>query len=225
MIFPILELERIVQVGDKTRLNATKTFSNVDEITSVEIDPDNTGTFYDVYNEDETLWYLDFVYGVAGIKTVVVKVNSTEIKNYTLEVISEVDDNLFSNDRDIVAYESDLMKWVVPGRSSFLDKHRTAQIEILNDLDSDGVWKCDGTRYVAADIIDIQEFKEWSKFATLRIIFESLSNEIGDIFALKAEKYNGQMVKAMRRAVLRLSPNGTDDAVKRQIFSGDLIRA
>ena len=223
MIFPVLSHESIVQVDDKTRLDASKSFSNSADITLVEIDPDGTGTFYDITNVDG--WYLDMVYGVEGDKTITLRINTTTTKTFTINIVSEDDDNLFSNDGDIIGLESDILKYLPDGRSSFLDKHREAQKEILNDLDASGVWKRNGERYEALDIIDIQEFKDWSKYVTLRIIFEGLSNEVGDIFRVKADNYASFQSKAMKRAVLRLSPDGVADTQKVHVFSGNIERA
>ena len=78
MIFPVLSHESIVQVDDKTRLDASKSFSNSADITLVEIDPDGTGTFYDITNVDG--WYLDMVYGVEGDKTITLRINTTTTK-------------------------------------------------------------------------------------------------------------------------------------------------
>lgn len=224
MIFPKINTEKVLQVTDKTRLDARKSFANTaGEITLVEIQPEATESFIDVTSS----LYLDWSYLTNGTKTVTVRINGTETSVSNISVLTELEDNLFSTDQDIISYEVDLMKWVEDGRNSFLDKHRAAQYEILNELDSNQIWKRDGTRYEASDIVDIQEFKEWSKFVALRIIFSALSNEIGDVFEAKALKYEQMAVMAKKRATLRLDYNSDgniDNSEKTDIFSGTLSR-
>jgi hypothetical protein len=89
------------------------------------------------------------------------------------------------------------------------------------------VWQRDGSRYTAADLIDIQDFKEWSKYLTLQIIFESLSNAVDDVFSRKAEKYSSMATKAKNRGVLRLDYNDNDeidDFEKTDLRTGLLFR-
>jgi len=228
MTFVKIQNEDVVQVNDKTRIDISKSFTNgVDTLDLFEIDPDNSGTFYDVTSNK----YLDWQYALNGDTVVVARITDSATNVFTEQVVIKVlsvsEDNLFSNDKDIISYENDLLNWVQAGRDSFLDKHRAAQKEILNELDSKRIWKRDGTRYVAADILDIQEFKDWSKFVTLRIIFENISNDVNDVFSEKASRYSSLATKAMSRASLRLDYN--QDGViesneKTDIQSGTLRR-
>ncbi len=225
MIFAHIDIEAVVQVNDKTRLNASKSFSNtIGEITLVEIQPTASESFYDVTSD----LYLDWSYSTDGDHVATVRINGTESQSRTISVLSVADDNLFSVDTDIISYEPDLLKWVQDGRNSFLDKHRAAQREILNELDANQIWKRDGSRYTATDIVDIQEFKEWSKYETLRIIFDGISNAIDDVFKDKANNYKMLVVSAKKRATLRLDYNddgNIDNLEKTNIFTGTLRRS
>lgn len=62
----ILEHEEKVQVADKTRLSAVKSFITKDEtdaLTSILIKPENSGTAIEVFDAtDEKNWFLDWVY-------------------------------------------------------------------------------------------------------------------------------------------------------------------
>jgi len=230
MIFIESNLEKQVQVNDKTRLDFVKTYMAEDENSAVvidkfEIDPDNQGVFYDVTSKK----YLDFSYALEGVKTVVAKVTLSDLsvvtKNFTLTVLTEAEDNLFSVDADIVPYEPDIMQWVQEGRTSFLDKHRTAQVEILNELDASGIWKDDSTRYVASDIVDTAEFKELSKYTALRIIMQGISNDVGDVWSEKATYYNSMATQARKRAYLRLDKSGDGETQLTNIFTTHIRRA
>lgn len=224
MIYAKLKTESVLQENDKTRLDASASFANLGStIELYEIDPLGDGTFYDVTTDK----YLDFVFPLEGNYSPVLRLTdelaATITTTANIEVITAVTDNLFSNDNDLVSHEDDILKWTKEGRDSFLDKHRLAQDIILNDLDKSGIWKRDGERYVAADIVDIQEFADWSKYLVLRLIFESLSNATNDIFHEKSMRYRAEEVQAKKRACLRLDDNGDGETTKHEITTTDMI--
>lgn len=229
MILINISNEKIIQENDMTRINVQAIVTAGSEtITSIEIDPNNSTNFFDITSDE----YLDWMYSIAADTTINIKVTDSTLaetfKTATIKVVSILEDNLFSEDSDIIPYEPDLLGYLQKGRLTYLDKHRLAQEEILNELDANQIWKQDGTRYVAADIIDIKEFKEWSKFVTLRIIFEGMHNAVDDIFTDKASMYQGRAVQAKKRASLRLDSNGdgviNEASEKTDLISGDLVR-
>lgn len=213
MIFPKLELEKTIQINDKTRLNATKSFISKGEaaITLIEIEPEAAAGFVDVTNADSDNYYLDWAYAGATrqviasvrITTDGAPVTTTE----TLEVITATDDALFSGDNDIIQYEKDIMNHIRPGRSSYLDKHREAQVRILSALDEKGIKDEDGDRLTKTDILDPTEILDWSKFIALAIIFGEISNAKDDIFNDKSNKYKKMANETKTRAFLRLDLN------------------
>jgi len=229
MIFIKILTEKVVQENDKTRIDVSSTFASgvTSGILSYEIEPYTGHGYIDVTSDK----YLDWAYSASGDQIISVKITEVDLTEHdltsTLTIKTIAEDNLFSEDTDISPYEPNLHNWVQEGRNSFLDKHRTAQIDILNDLDAARIWKNDGTRYEASDIVDIQEFKEWSKFLTLKIIFEGISNDIGDVFSVKATKYDTLAVNAKKRATLRLDPNADGvNTISENVdnFTGELVR-
>ena len=230
MIFPVLKTEPIVQVNDKTRLDAESSYITPGEadISLIEIEPEAGAGFIDVTADK----YLDWQYATDGDKVVSVRIttDSTPVTgSVTLAIVSKENDHLLSEDADLVGHESDILEYIRDGRSSFLDKHRIARDIILDKLDSAQIWKRDGTRFEAADLIDKQDFKQWSIFKTLQIIFESNSNAIGDIFAEKAKKYSAMAIESKTRATYRLDFNDDgeiDDGEIEQldVLSGYLLR-
>ena len=58
------------------------------------------------------------------------------------------------------------------------------------------------------EILDIEEFADWSKFMTLRLIFEGLSNATDDIFHEKAVRYNHLEAQARDRARIKIDLDG-----------------
>lgn len=225
-IFADIKVEPTVQIGDKTRIDGRDSFTNNGEVFDlVEIAPDGV-TFIDVTAN----LYLDTVYNIAQTENPIVRVTSgldVETKTLPIEVITAATDNLFSNDAQLQEHEDDILRYVRDGRSSYLDKHRLAQSIILNELDKNKIWKRDGSRYIASDIVDLQEFTEWSKYLVLKIVFQSLSNDLNDIFQSKSNTYDSMAVQSSKRAILRLDVNndGTQEETEKvDIFSGILRR-
>jgi len=209
-IFGKLRVEPTLQVNDLTRLSGIATTVSKDEaaITLVEIEPEAGNGFIDVSNAgalNSTNWFLDWAYTTDGTKTVSLRVTTDgapSLFNATIEVLTKADDKLFSIDDDLVRHEPDILNWIVPGRNSYLDIHRRAQNLIIDYFRINGLRLQDGSKVSKNELLDISEVKEWSTFLTLKLIFEGRSNEIDDIFAQKASKYESMMIDA-RESVFR----------------------
>ena len=226
MIFIQSQLEEKVQVDDKTRIDATKTFISPNEaaITLFEIEPEASAGFVDVTSDK----YLDWSYSTAGDKTATIRVTtdgSPVTKEVTISVVTVANDNLFSNDRDIISHEADIYRFLREGRASFLDFHRIAQKMILDDLDQRGLVDSDGNKLAASDIYDVEEVKEWSRYLTLGLIFKSVQGEVEDIYGQKSQSYFQMADKQRSRATVRLDLNqdGTVDS-RPDLWAGRLVR-
>lgn len=218
MIFPNLQLENIIQASDMTRLNARSSFVSKDEasaITKVEIEPEAAAGFIDVSGPlvagelDPENFFLDWEYaGASRIVTASVRVTAggagptTDTK--TIEVITELDDKLFSSDTDLIGHEFDILNWLKPGRNSFLNFHRRAQGLILAHLDREGYIDKDQNKLTKAAFIDLDEGKEWSTFITLRLIWQDASNSKDDKQMKKATLYEATELDSRERAIIRL---------------------
>ena len=143
----------------------------------------------------------------------------------SITVVTAATDKLFSSDAELVPHEPDIMRWIRQGRSSFLDIHRLAQDRILAILDEKGLTDWDGERLDKSHIHDVAEFNDWSKFMTLRFIFDGLSNADDDVFSKKAKKYADLANIAENRAILRLDrdADGTKDS-NFEMRSGFMVR-
>jgi hypothetical protein len=216
-IFGVLELEDVVQVGDKTRLSGVKSFVSKDEaaITLVRIKPESTGSFVTVSGVSLTYkdWYLDWSYATSGTKTVTIEITAGSVQTFTrnIEVVSEADDKLLSKDADLIAYEPDILKWVPSGRSSFLNLHRASQRLILDWLDSIRIWRNDGTKLTKDDISVTDDLKQLSAFLTLEMIFFGLSNKVDDTFLQKAKLYYSRAEGVKNRGRIQADFNGDGD--------------
>ena len=203
--------QKQVQIDEKFRIDATKTFLHPGDanIQSITIQPEASGDTFTVTSDK----YLDYAYDSAGTKTITVTLTHTGqggavTKTDTIEVVTEASENLFSVDADIISHEPDILNYLPDYKADYRYVHRLAQDRILSVLDERGITDNDGNRIVAADVKDIEECNDWSKFLVLQYIFESLSNAIDDIFHEKAMRYRDMVKQASNRAFLRLDYDG-----------------
>lgn len=213
MIFPKLSLESIVQVNDKTRLDATMSFLVNDSIQDIEIEPETGVGFISINNLDTTKLYLDWSYSTSGTKTISLKVTSTSLNVVTitkeLDVITEEEDNLFSNDSQIFAIESELKKYIPPGKSSFNHVHREAQSRILNFFDRKRIWNTNGEPLTKTQVNLQGELSRWSLYESLYIIYTDLFLSVGDKFAEKINQYKELRAAERDKAVIRIDKDNS----------------
>jgi hypothetical protein len=131
----------------------------------------------------------------------------TASKTATLEIISERADKLFSTDQKLKGRESDIMKYLEDGRSSFKNFHRAAQTLIFEWLDRQGYMDDFRDKLTKAAIVDVSEVQEWATMIALRLIFDSVSNTTDDVFFRKARGYEKMEAFYRDKAVLRLDLN------------------
>lgn len=195
-IFPDLICDKVVQVGDRLRLDATNSIVTPDEaaISLVEIDPDGTTGFIAVTGSSSKDWYLDWEYsgGSSFTATATVRVTTDGApvtKTLDISVLTEDDDKLFSDDQDLKSIETDIIKYLPKGRSSFKYVHREAQAEILQYFYKIGVTDISGDKLTKAAILDIEEVRFWSKYLSHRLIFMDLSTVPGDHYEVMSMKF------------------------------------
>ena len=233
MIFPKLNLETVLQVEDKTRLNASRSFVSDGSVTDVLIEPEAGAGFISVFNSDQEKWYLDWAYQTDGVKTVTVRVEtdtpSSRDITYSITVLSKLDDSLFSGDSDLVGYEPDILNYLPRGKNSYLYAHRKAQEVIIAYLDEQRIWNEDGSRITKDQIAAItndeirDQFKQWSTFQTLLIIFNSIQVSNEDIFEDKKRHYEMLRDSARKRSALRLDRD-KDDVIDSSAYDIRTIR-
>ena len=238
MIFPKLTFETVLQVDEKTRLDASLSFAtDSDVIADVLIKPHSDADFISVYNNNnKDRWFIDWAYEddeLVSPEVRLVTEDQTKTKIYTsgITVLSQEQDALLSDDNDLLPFETDILKYLPKGKNSFIYAHRKSQERILAYLDEQRIWRNDGSRYTKQDIVDLpsefkDQFKQWSCFQTLTIIFESLQRSNNDIFQEKKMEYEKLMISARNRASLRLDQNGDGnlDPIPYNIRTTRLVR-
>ena len=215
-IFPKISAEKIIQVNDKTRILASQSYVSKDEaaISLIEIEPEALNGFIDVTGSDSDDWYLDWEYSTDGTKTITLRVTtdgSPVTFTKDIEVITEANDKLFSNDNDLKQHETSILKYLPKGKSSYNYVHRNAQNEILEQLYKDGYTDIDGNKFTKDSVVDIEEFRMWSKFMVLRMIFRDLSNAIDDIYDKKSLMYENSEHVWRTKAILKIDIDGDGD--------------
>lgn len=211
MIFPKIEVDKLVRENDGLRIETRSSIiRDYNQVKDILVNPDDT-VFISVYsNGDRDEWFLDWAYSVPGIYSVelkIIDVNDNEyIESSSVEVLAKENDLTFSEDSDIIPSEPDIKLYMPQGKSSYIYAHREARDRILAYLDEQRIWKEDGTRYTAQDLFDVEEFKHWSRFMVLKMIYESKISSIDDLFSVKTNTYSDLMFKARNRAALRLNP-------------------
>jgi hypothetical protein len=227
MIFVKIDSESKLQTNDKTRMKVSLlTMPDTSAATAVYIQAEASGATYDITSD----LFFDYIYSSSGTKIVTATAYVDESTEYTgevsIEVVTPAEDNLFSIDADILAYEPEILNYVREGRSSWLDKHRAIQAFILDELLAKGYLKNDDTPYASSDVFST-DFKKWSAFLVLSAIYEELSNAIGDIFEQKSIRYKDKALQASNRCFLYLDKNGDgtiDKNEKENILSTTLVR-
>ena len=141
-LFPTIEVENIVQAGDQTRLDASRSYvNNGDVINTIEIQPSPADPFIDVSIDR----YLDWTYAHSGAPEdpeeieVRVRINGGAPEYVdTIKVVTEETDRLFSDDARLRVHEPNIFKFIRSGRSTFKDIHRRARNLILAWMDAEG---------------------------------------------------------------------------------------
>lgn len=214
-IFPNITVDEVVQVNDKVRIDATKSYISKGEaeITLVEIEAEAGSGFIAVQGSPikESNFYLDWEYATAGSKVVSVRITTSGapvLVTKTITVVTEAVDKLFSTDYDLTRIDSGILSLLPKGRNSFKYIHREAQSEILEWLYTMGYTKSDNVRFDKDDIINIEEVKYWSKYMALRLIYSDNSNSLQDVYASQANDAENDEHKWRQKAIFKIDVNG-----------------
>lgn len=237
MIFPVLKIESKVQIGEKTRINGTKSYTSPNEaaVSLVRIKPTASESFITVSAldaTDYTAWLLDWQYDTAGIQTISLEITTNGapvVVTKTIEVVTEAAEKLFSSDADIEYLEPGLIEFVKYGKNSFNDVHRQAQSAIMDEIYRNRIFAADGSKLTVAEVVDVAELKFWSIYMVLNKIFQGLSNKIDDVFAAKSKYYASKEHEALQMAMnqmrLDYDKSGTIEETEQQDFrSVELVR-
>lgn len=212
-IFGVIHSDDKVQVSDKFRILASKSYVSKGEsaITLVEIQPEADDDFIDVTGSSSDDWWLDWEYATSGTKVVTLRITTdgdAETFTKSITCVTAADDNLFSDDDDLSLIESDILRYLPDGRSTYKYMHREAQKNILEYLYTSGYRNSEGERIQASNFVDIEEIRHWSKWATIALIYWDLKTIEDDIWERKALKAEGMVQKYSSPVKLKFDYDG-----------------
>ncbi len=212
MIFLNCITEGLVQENDKTRIDVSKSFVSGDGITDIEIEPESGAGYISIYNLDQKKWFLDWAFSSSGDKTIGVRATdgtNTVVQTFNIKIISVVDDNLYSTDEQIFKIETELKKYITPGRNSYINLHREAQQRILTYLDRKRIWNDNGEPYTKSQLNIGGELSQWSLYETILMIYTDLFISVGDKFAAKMNQYKELRNYERDRGAIRVDKNNS----------------
>lgn len=166
--------------------------------------------FYKDYEAASSITGRPVEYGIRVITLTLGNDDPEVVFKFYQKVYSPSGDKLFSNDQDLLANESDILKYVPAGRSSFVNVHRKAQERIVEWLDQNGFTDSNGEKLSKFAICDISEVAAWSRYLALEMIFRDFGNAKDDVFKQKADYYEKLALSARQRAIVRIDINGDD---------------
>lgn len=212
MIFLNCIKESLVQVGDKTRFDFSRSFTSGETVNSIKVTPEVGADEFEIHSQNQDKWFLDWAYLTPGVKTISVEASHAQVtitQTYTINVVSEEEDNLYSTDEQIFAIESELKRYIPPGRNSFKNVHREAQGRVLNYLDRKRIWNDNGDPYTKDQVNLKGELSRWSLYESLFIIYTDLFISVGDKFAEKINQYKELRNIERDRAAIRIDKDGS----------------
>ena len=235
-IFGNIDFDKIVQVGEKVRIDGSGSFISKDEaaVTLVRIRPTSVSAWITVSGVDKTIedWYIDWVYLFAGNFDPEIEITTNGLPisfSNIITVVTVASDNLFSKDDELKAYEPDILKWRPEGRWTFNNVHRRVQEMILTELYKNRILNSDTSKITKDQIVDIAEVREWSIYKTLFLIYAGISNKSEDVFAAKSSMYSKQSAEYKNLVFNIIGIDLNKDSVisaseKLGIRSGTLLR-
>ncbi len=162
-----------------------------------------------------------------SFKVVNIQVTATavETKDFYIKVYNKYGDRLFSDDKDLVKYETDVLKWVAKGRNTFKDIHRRVQTDILGFLSDKGYVDIYQNAFDKWSFKDLSQINDWATYLALSYIFNDASNQSDDIWAKKSAQYNGLATQSRNKFIkIDIDSDGvvdTDEFLK--VHSGNIF--
>lgn len=151
-------------------------------------------------------------YGMRRVVLSVASISETVIAHKHVAIYTKEGDALFSEDAELVALESDIMKWLPVGKSSFNYLHRKSQDLILDWLDKQGYRDDNGAKLTKWAVVDNSDVKQWSIYQVLHLFFAGAQNASEDVFKEKSKYYEALEISARSRAIISLDLDGDKEA-------------
>jgi hypothetical protein len=158
------------------------------------------GFRYDTgYSNSQTGYPVEY-----GQKKILADIGSPSGYDQTYKFInlySKEGDRLFCENDDLRKHESDILKWVEDGRTSFLNVIRRSQQLIIEDFNKSGWTDISGKPLTKWSFDITENLRDWSIYQSLSIIFDDISNAVDDTFFKQARIYDGKSKEAKARFI------------------------
>lgn len=228
-IFGVIKSDDKVFTGDQIRIDVSGSFlapALVYATVSHEVSFDSQVTWYNITSKK----IVDWIFTTAGVRTIHLRLSTTQPASQVFQkditVLDLTAQKLFSLDSDLYIIEPEIDQYLPKRWTSWNLVHLKAQEYIIDWLSEKKMTKRDGTKYAVADLLDLQEVKQWSVYKTLEFIYEGNSNIVGDLYSIKRDKYRELANEKASRSQLSLNFNGdlTDTTQKVELNSINLVR-
>lgn len=189
------------------------------ELEKIDFKDDSTSSYITVWTkpehfQDQKEIIFPFAYEregdyICSIKVVFIKneVEETKIIDLPIKVVTKENDEHFTSDNELFLHESNITMYLEEGRMSFTHLHREVKNEIMRTIKE---------KYQSAtfdNLVNKDEFKAWSKYRVLELIYENEVRDNDDIHIQKRDSYSA-LAKSARNsasAVLDSDSDGMGD--------------
>lgn len=213
--FGVIKSDDKVFKNDKIRFDASKSFVTPDETLATpknhEISFDAGVTWIDI----TTPKVCDFIYTSIGTKTVQLRITTTSgnsVESRTIEVLDLDNKKLFSKDSDLYRHEPEIDNLLPKKWSSWNLNHLEAQKIFMDWLDEKGIFNKNGKKYEVADLLDLEEVRQWSVYKCLELIYRGNVNVANDVSDQKSKTYAAEADKKLAKSQIALDYNEDGEA-------------
>jgi hypothetical protein len=207
----------VVYLGETSLVDCSRYYfqSSADSLDTLNVDAaPSFGGYIDITAEKKVVITGEVLGTFTIDSTISSTLSDTGGSTHTYTVVDKSTLSLFCKDNDLKTIEPDIMNYLPFGYTAWTREIVQANKEILDWLFIRGIVKDDGTSYVAADITNIEEVRRWATYLTLTRIFEALSNQVDDVFSVKAKKYSDMAEKLSAMSIINLKQDGVTSSKK-----------
>ena len=207
-VFACILTDHCVAVNDMLRIwvDRISLTPNESPINMVEIDPDGSGTFYDVMND----LIIDWQYDTSGTYTIELRVTLDDgsIKTFLETIEVKEDECFFSDDDCLRKLEPRILECLECYRCSFKYVHRQIVECLMECLREEGLLS-NGCEPI--DVLNLKNSTNLKKVATywaLENIYMEASKLPDDFYERRAKYYSGLRKSAFNKSKLYYDKDG-----------------
>ena len=209
--------DKVVYLNETALIDCSKFYfiDENDSLLSLEINAaPSYGGLVTITNSKKVVITGESVGLFTGVSVIESNLGDSASVTFEYTVIDKETLSLFCEEEDLKMIEPDIMNYLPYGYTAWTREIVQANKEILDWLFIRGIVKEDGTSYVATDLNNTEEVRRWATYLTLSRIFESLSNQVDDVFSRKSKKYSDTSEKLSAMSIINLKQDGVTSSKK-----------